>query len=121
MSSSLEFLAWSGDDLESTIDMGTSQSISTAVIHSLVSGGSWIYPPQYAELLISKDGQSYTSAGRSDKFEKTTGSNGIIKISFPPVASRYIKIIVKNLGIIPEGKQGASNKAWLFVDEIEVN
>ncbi len=118
---SKEFLGWSGDDLEAVIDLGSSQTISSAIVHSLTSGGSWVYPPQYAELFISNDGQNFTSVGKSETFEKTTGSNGVVKLNFSPVQTRYVKVFAKNLGIIPEGKQGASNKAWLFADEIELN
>jgi hexosaminidase len=121
LSRSKEILGWSGDDLEATMDLGSSQTISSAVVHSLSSGGSWVYPPQYAELLISQDGQTFSSAGKSETFEKGAGSNGLIKLSFNPVSARYVKVIAKNLGIIPEGMRGAGNKAWLFVDEIEVN
>ena len=121
LSRSKEILGWSGDDLEATIDLGSSQTISSAVVHSLSSGGSWVYPPQYAELLISQDGQTFSSAGKSETFEKGAGSNGLIKLSFNPVSARYVKVVAKNLGIIPEGMRGAGNKAWLFVDEIEVN
>ena len=38
-------------------------------------------------------------------------TNQIIK------ASR-IKLVIPNFGIIPEGQQGAGNKAWTFIDEI---
>jgi hexosaminidase len=34
---------------------------------------------------------------------------------------RNIKITIPNYGIIPEGKQGAGNKAWTFIDEIIIN
>jgi hexosaminidase len=118
---SREFLGWVGDDLEAVIDLGKSETISNAVIHSLVSGGSWIYPPAGAEILISQDGQTFTSVGKSNVFEKTNSLNGIIKMAFPAVSTRYIKVIVKNHGVISADSPGAGNKAWLFVDEIEVN
>lgn len=118
---SREFLGWSGDDLEAVIDLGKNVSISSAVIHSLSSGGSWIYPPLYAEVLVSTDGIDYKPAGRNDQFEKTTGSNGVIKMNFPPVTGRFVRVIVKNLGSIPADRPGAGNKPWLFVDEIEIN
>ena len=118
---SREVLAWSGDDLEAIIDLGKNETISTAVIHSLTSGGSWVYPPAYAEIFVSADRQTFTSVGKGEDFEKTTGSNGVIKLSFTPVSTRYIKVLVKNQGTIPDGKPGAGNKPWLMVDEIEVN
>jgi hexosaminidase len=121
LSRSKEILGWSGDDMEAVIDLGSSQSISNAIVHSLSSGGSWVYPPQYAEIFISQDEQNFSSVAKSETFEKTAGSNGVIKLSFAPVFARYVKIVARNLGTIPEGMRGAGNKAWLFVDEIEVN
>jgi len=118
---STEILGFEGPDCEAALDLGSSQTINNVIVHSLSSGGSWVYPPKYVEVFISQDGQSYTSAGKSDKFETTNGLNGIIKVSFEPVATRYIKILVKNLGVIPSGLSGAGNRAWLFVDELEVN
>ncbi|MBL7739346.1 MAG: family 20 glycosylhydrolase [Chitinophagaceae bacterium] len=118
---SREFLGWSGDDLEAVIDLGVSQFIGSVVIHSLSSGGSWIYPPESAEIFISQDGREFFPVGKSDQFEKTNGSNGVIRINPAPVSTRFIKVFVKNKGIIPDGNPGAGNKAWLFVDEIEVN
>jgi hexosaminidase len=35
-------------------------------------------------------------------------------------SGRYIKVLIKNYGIIPQGNPGAGSRAWLFVDEIEV-
>ena len=35
----------------------------------------------------------------------------------PTVATKVI-LVIPNYGIIPEGKQGAGNKAWTFIDEI---
>ena len=44
-----------------------------------------------------------------------------MKVEFAEKNSRYIKVVVKNWGDIPAGNAGAGNKAWLFVDEIEIN
>ena len=118
---SREFLGWSGIDGEATIEFANEETISEAIIHSLSSGGSWIYPPLYAEVYTSHDGQYFTPVGKGEEFVPTTGSNGVIKVSFEPVTTRYIKVRVKNQGKIPEGRPGAGNKPWLFVDEIELN
>ena len=31
---------------------------------------------------------------------------------------KKLKITIPNYGIIPDGKQGAGNNAWMFIDEI---
>ena len=47
-------------------------------------------------------------------------SNGIMKIDLQKQQAKYLKIVIENLGIIPDGQAGAGNKAWLFIDEISV-
>jgi len=121
LSRSKEVLGFSGDDLEAVIDLGAPQNITNVIVHGLTSGGSWVYPPKYAEAFISADGNTFSSAGKSEKFVPGAGTNGTVTVSFPPTAARFVKVVVKNFGIIPAGYRGAGNKAWLMVDEIEVN
>ena len=72
-------------------------------------------------VLTSTDGTTFTEMGNTDKFETNgTNGNGIMTI-VRSVTARYIKIKLVNFGTIPENNSGVGNKAWLFVDEIEVN
>jgi len=121
LSRSKEVLGFSGDDLEAAIDLGTSQTVTNVIVHGLNSGGSWVYPPEYAEVFISTDGKTFSPVGKSENFVNTAGTNGTITVSFTPTAARFVKLVVRNFGIIPAGYRGAGNKAWLMVDEIEVN
>ena len=34
--------------------------------------------------------------------------------------TRYIKVLAKNRGPIPDNEPGDGNRAWLFMDEIEI-
>jgi hypothetical protein len=34
---------------------------------------------------------------------------------------RYVRIVAKNYGVIPDGEPGGGNKSWLFIDEIEID
>jgi hexosaminidase len=92
-------------------------------VHCLNNPGNWIHRPLSAEVFISSNGTDFTSAGLTDDFIiKTKGlETGTMKVEFPEKNSRYVKVVVKNWGKIPDGNAGAGNKAWLFVDEIEVN
>lgn len=116
-----EFLGFNGGDMEVIIDLGTAHKINNVVVHTLNQEGSWIYRPSSAQVLVSMDGKNYTSLGTSRDYVKTTGNNGIMKVTFPVRNTRFVKVVVKNFGIIPDGKPGAGTRGWLFVDEIEVN
>jgi hexosaminidase len=44
-----------------------------------------------------------------------------MKVAFAAKTTRYVKVVVRNWGDIPGGNPGEGNKAWLFVNEIEIN
>jgi hexosaminidase len=116
-----DWLGWVGDDMEAIIDLGYDTDFSTVKMHTIEQNGSWIYVPQSVEVLISSDGKNFSSAGKSTEFVKDTLTMGWMNVSFPRQSARFIKVIAKNYGMIPDGKPGAGNKAWLFADEIQVN
>ena len=83
---------------------------------------SWIYRPKFMQVLISTDNNTYTEMGITDRLETNgTSNNGVMTVQQKSVSARYIKVKLGNYGTIPENNPGAGNKAWLFVDEIEVN
>ncbi len=116
-----EFLGFSGTDCEAMIDLGSVQQISNVKAHVLEVVSNWIWRPKSMQVLTSTDGTTFTEMGNTDKFE-TNGANGngIMTVE-RSVTARYIKIKLVNFGTIPENNSGVGNKAWLFVDEIEVN
>ena len=118
---SKEFLGFSGTNCEAIIDFGTATSINEIIVHTLEQPGSWIYFPSAFDISRSDDGINFipfnTAVNISSSSDK---SRATIKLA-TGVNNRYIKINIINLGSIPAGNAGAGNKAWLFVDEIEVN
>jgi hexosaminidase len=124
MSKSSEFLGFAGTDMEATIDLGKETEVSKITLHSLNHPGSWIYLPSQVEVsfipfidttIITKHQpiESVTHIVKDENNDQT------IQLSAPKTC-RYIRVYAKNYGVIPDGKPGAGNKAWLFVDEIEV-
>ncbi|MGB5008430.1 MAG: beta-N-acetylhexosaminidase [Ferruginibacter sp.] len=124
MSKTSEFLGFNGTDMEVTIDLGKETEVSKITLHSLNHPGSWIYLPSQVDIsfipfidttIITKHQpiESVTHIVKDENNDQT--------IQLPsPKNCRYVRVYAKNYGIIPDGKPGAGNKAWLFVDEIEV-
>lgn len=119
MAKSKEFLGFSGNDCEVIIDLIKPETISKVVVHSLRQEGSWIWQPQTVEAFALNEKGEWLPLGLTDDFAGKT--NGTMTLYFESVKSQQVKVLIKNWGEIPTGNPGAGNKAWLFVDEIEVN
>lgn len=115
-----DWLGWIGDDLETTIDLGKATTFDSVRMHTLAQNGSWIYLPQYVEVFASNDGTNFSSMGKSSQFRNDTLTMGWINVPTNKQPARYIKLLAKNYGLIPDGQPGGGNKAWLFADEIQV-
>jgi hexosaminidase len=117
---SKEFLGFEGDDCEAVIDLGNTTEVKEVIAHILEQNGSWIYRPQSITVWLSDDGSQYREAGTASMFIQVTPLK-TVGVSFAPQKARYVKVLIKNHGLIGDGQAGAGHKAWLFVDEIEVN
>lgn len=122
---SSEFLGFNGTDLNATIDLGSEMDVSKVTVHVLEQNGSWIYLPSQIEVIFIPN-VDYTDADLKNFPSTKRPIDPIAEKGTKTIAvennqkCRYVKVLVKNYGIIPTGNAGAGNPAWLFVDEIEV-
>lgn len=113
-----EFLGFDGSHCEALIDLGKETGISSVSAHILDQKASWIWFPAGISIMVSNDGEAYSAIAFATKKENT---NKIIAALDQPTKARFVKVTVQNHGVIPPGNPGEGNKAWLFVDEIEIN
>ncbi|MBS1497320.1 MAG: family 20 glycosylhydrolase [Bacteroidetes bacterium] len=112
-----ELLGFNGNDLEAVIDLGKTTPIHEMSLHVVQQPGSWVYPPASVSFYTSSDGENFTL------LQTVTNSSTAQNIVFSTqmaASAKYVKVWAKNAGIIPSGKEGAGNPAWLFADEIEI-
>ncbi|NER12704.1 family 20 glycosylhydrolase [Leptobacterium flavescens] len=114
-----EWLGFWGDDLEILIDLEEEVPVKKISTRFFNANGQWVYAPGSVTFSLSADKENMNSV----TVERDKNSGDLIipmSASFAEEKVRYIKIEVENYGLIPDGKQGAGNRAWTFIDEIIV-
>jgi predicted alpha-1,2-mannosidase len=120
---------WQGyfdEDLIAIIDLGREKSINNVSINFLQDQKSWIFLPTEVSYSVSIDGKNFISMDNKIFRTPLPDENTTIEqVNFQSKGktSRYIKIIAKKLGSLPEWHLGYEHqgKSWLFVDEITIN
>lgn len=116
-----DWLGFWGDDLEITIDLKKETEITSIATRFYDAPGQWIYAPVKVEIVLldgnHREIERKTASLQTNEQWQTLQN---VKETFLKQKARYITILVKNFGIIPDGAQGAGHKAWTFVDEIVV-
>ena len=119
---------WQGywdEDLVATVDLGSLKSIQNVKINFLQDQSAWIFYPTEVECLVSKDGKQFISINNI-KID-TAKRNEVVLIknmsfSFASENYRFIKIIAKKMGELPEWHLGYPHdgRSWIFADEISI-
>ncbi len=107
-----EWLGFWGDDLEITITFNEPTEISEISTRFYNANGQWIYAPNEIEVETEID---------TETFNITNKENTLLQVHATiPGTTNFVKIKIPSYGTIPEGLQGAGNKAWTFIDEIVI-
>lgn len=120
-----EWLGFWGEDIEITIDMGEETEVNSIETRFYNGQGQWIYAPKtiMVEFILS-DGLQVIDEINMQNQSKNNTINVNYKFPKPKnleIKVRTITLKIPNYGTIPDGKQGAGNKAWTFIDEIIIN
>ena len=112
-----EWLGFDGKNLEAIIDLQKAEKLESLAFRFFKGEGQWIYLPKAIRIFASDDGTTFKKVGEQTKItsDKKVAE---VTVQLEKFEKQYLKIVVDNFGTIPEGAQGAGNKAWLFVDEI---
>lgn len=117
------WVGWNGEDADFVLDMGeakTVRQVSTDFLHQL---GAWILLPKSVAYYASEDGKTYSLMGTRDFAEDRDISVKFVPavVSLDkPVKARYIRVVVKTLGLCPDWHYGVGYPAWFFLDEVVV-
>jgi predicted alpha-1,2-mannosidase len=110
-------------DLDAVVDLGSVEQIASIGASFLQNVRSWIFYPTSVEFYISEDGDKYTKVFEEHIVPgETQPEEGIREVRkyLNDVNARYVRVFAGNIGVCPEWHYAAGGKAWLFIDEIEI-
>lgn len=118
------WLAWQGNDLDVTLDLGKVIPLRTISLSCMQQTQSWILLPSEVGYLVSVDGNEWDALGVIGHEVADKDFNHInhdfIYNTKGPVEARYLRVVAKNYGSLPGWHLGAGGKAWIFADELVV-
>jgi hypothetical protein len=118
---------WQGyqsQDFEAVVDLQEVKSITEISARFLQDQRSWIVMPTKVEYFISEDNVNFMYFGSiNNTLDPKIEENIILNFTANETKSknaRYVKVIAKNFGKLPEWHQGAGGDAFIFIDEITI-
>jgi putative alpha-1,2-mannosidase len=115
--------AWQGKDMEVLLDFGQVKPIGKISLGALQDTRAWIVFPQSVQYWASDDGKNFTLVS-------TVGTKVDIKDLGAQIQefkadlhtnARYVKIIAKQYGPLPEWHANKGSQSYIFADEISID
>lgn len=118
------WIAFYRNDMDVTIDLQQPTEISTVSFTTCVEKGDWVFDARGFTVEVSDDGENFTKVASEEyPVMKADDRNGLYehKLTFTPVKTRYVRVMVPSEKSIPQWHGGRGNPAFLFVDEITID
>jgi predicted alpha-1,2-mannosidase len=121
--------AWQGyqdEDVIAIVDLGRVRPIDSIKVNFLQDQRSWIFLPTEVECYVSDNPHTFYKSLPKTEFSSADASEEIkietVDFAMNNYSARYVKIVAKNLGPVPQWHLGHpyNGKAWIFIDEIEI-
>ena len=112
-----------GIDADLEIDFGKVQRVNALNIGFLVNAHDWILRPNEIVVYTSNDGKNYKpfkTFNLTTEIPLTGNHTFRERFGLPNLSTRYLRILVKNPGKLPEGLPGTGYDSWIFMDEVMV-
>ena len=118
---------WQGyqsQDFEAVVDLKGVKNINEISARFLQDQRSWILMPTKVEYYISDDNVNFTYfSSVNNTLDPKIEENIILNFTANETKNkkaRYVKVIAKNFGKLPEWHQGFGGDAFIFIDEITI-
>lgn len=118
---------WQGyqsQDFEAVVDLKEVKSITEISARFLQDQRSWILMPTTVEYYTSEDNVNFVFFGSvNNTLDPKIEDNIILNFTSNETKNkkaRYVKVIAKNFGKLPDWHQGFGGDAFIFIDEITI-
>ncbi len=115
------WLGFNGDDMVVDVELSASRPLESVFISTLDDTGSWIFPPTELEIW---GGSSSSNLQKLNTLSITPPDGPepkhmiIHELAFDKTDLKYLRVVAKNYGNLPDWHPGKDTPAWLFIDEI---
>ncbi|HQQ93101.1 MAG TPA: GH92 family glycosyl hydrolase [Bacteroidia bacterium] len=120
-----DWLGYQGQDVPVVIDLLDKKNLSRVGINCLQDRGSWIFFPKAVEVYISDDNKAFQLAGTvycpEDLMRRDIQTYTYALDFKTPRQARYVKLLLKNAGKLPDWHPGAGGDSFIFLDEVEID
>lgn len=121
-----DWLGFEGDDMEATIELAVPTDISMVKVGICHEPNDWVVWPKGVLVCFSKDGKEFSEwrIAELPVYDLPDPMAGMGRVEARALVNekqaKFVKVKVQNQGVLPQWHPYAGQKAWIMVDEVEI-
>ena len=117
-----DWQGYQGQDVEVIIQLDKIKPVKTVSSYFLQDQGSWIFFPTSYLIYTSIDGINYEKQSEQKFDIKKSDEHNSLQTYTANIATecKFIKIVAKNYGKLPQWHPGVGGDSFIFIDEVEI-
>jgi hypothetical protein len=125
-----DWQGYQGQDVETIIAFDKPKEIKTIAANFLEDQNAWIFYPKEVSFYISDDSYQWTliesiPTNKSDHAEGVSISKFTTELKNQASVAehqktKFVKVVAKNFGVMPQWHEGRGFDTFIFIDEIEI-
>ena len=121
-----DWLGFQGDDMEATIELATPTDVSVVKVGVCHEPNDWVMWPKSVWVSFSEDGNTFTDWQLAelpvyDRPDRMAGMGRVeARARVNAKMVKFIRVRVENQGVLPNWHPYAGQKAWIMVDEVQL-
>lgn len=118
------WIGFSGNDMIVTVTLSKPIDLDEVRLRFAHQPSAWAFAPAMVTVSTSSDGEHYGAAVTAEMdFDPTAVENNSARLVDPSVRVaardvRYVRVVARNVGRIPDWHSAKGLRAWLMVDEL---
>ena len=123
-SDDIAWVGWKGEDMDLILDLRKKEKVKSVTFRYLIDTDEAIFPPSSVVVKGSVNQEHFFKLG--NRYEKQP--KGDVKreirtatVTFKPRQSRYLHLVIKGAGKLPEWHPKSGDPANLFIDEVMID
>ena len=121
------WLGFSGTDLSVVFELSKSIDLQDVEMNFAHVPDAWAFAPTSVMVSVSSDGTNYSAPFNAviqynpSSQEMSTPQLQAVRVIVDRPNVKYVKVVAKNMGRIPDWHKAKGLRPWLMVDEIHLN
>ena len=120
------WLGFSGHPFQADMELGKSIRLSHVVLRFAHVPDAWVFAPAQVEIQVSADGKNYSDPIPAtityDPSSESMNTTQLQVITIPAEKEdvRFVRVVAKPIGRIPQWHRAKGLNPWIMVDEVEI-